>query len=96
MRTHKIHHPCGSSKSECIQTTAQAPYPRELKAISSTELIIPTKDKSSINAYLVTPKEGTDDIEAGVVLYTDILGFDNEDTRKVADFLASHSIPTST
>lgn len=96
MRTHKIYFPCGSSKQERVETTAQAPLSRESDAITSTELIIPTKDKSSINAYLATPKEGTDDIETGVVLYTDILGFDNEDTRKVADLLASHSIPTST
>lgn len=90
-RAHRLYYPRSSSTPRRpVQATVTSGPTHE---ISTSEVSIPTSDNSTISAYLATPNL-TPAPKAGVVLLSDINGFETPDTRKVADLLASHALPT--
>lgn len=95
MRPHEIYHPCGSRPRASIQVPVKDGS-RGGRAVTSTTVSIPTHDGASVSAYLAIPEEIPDGARAGVALLSDIRGIENEHTKKVADLLASYSLPTST
>lgn len=61
------------------------------------ELVLDSKDKKRIGAFLVTPQREEPALRtSAVILMSDIMGYENEDTRGVARRLASEGLTTST
>lgn len=62
--------------------------------VKTSEISLTTKDNKTIKAYMAIPKLDPAP-KAGIVLFSDVFGYESPETRKVADYLASHSLPTS-
>lgn len=79
-------------------SSSETSIPFVIAESDSTHKIISltSSDGAEIKAYLATPPDITSVNGRGVILMTDVLGYENPDTRAVARLLASRGLPTST